>query len=113
MKMKLRLNPNSTLPRISKHEVIHSSETTRQDEYFECITDCHIDDQLCNEECVNTLKNEYIHPWYLYHENGCTRKSDNAKLIRPNPPSQQAVEQAKFVDRTYHWDRDTSNRRRN
>ena len=25
------------------------------------------------------------------------------KLIRPNPPSKEAVKRAKFVDKTYHW----------
>ena len=32
----------------------------------------------------------YEHPWYKY-------------LNRPNPPSQEAIEKAKFVDKTYHW----------
>ena len=36
----------------------------------------------------------YKHPWYEHTDN---------KLIRPNPPSQEAVEKAKFVDKTYHW----------
>ena len=31
----------------------------------------------------------YKHPWYEH------------KLNKPNPPTQQAVEQAKFVDKTY------------
>ena len=37
----------------------------------------------------------YEHPWY--------KKIDNP-LIKPNPPSKEAVEKAKFVDKTYHWD---------
>ncbi len=90
--MKLR-KQSLTQPQISKHEVVHESETTRQDEYFECITDCHIDDQHCNEKCVDTLKNEYIHPWDAYV----------AKLNKPNPPSQEDIEKAKFVDKTYEW----------
>ena len=56
---------------------------------------------------------EYVHPWYQYNENGCTRRSDNATLIRPNPPSQEAVEKAQFVDKTYHWSGDDSVRPRN
>ena len=32
----------------------------------------------------------YEHPWYKY-------------LNKPNPPSKEAVERAKFVDKTYHW----------
>ena len=42
----------------------------------------------------------YEHPWY---------KTYNNRLIRPNPPTTEAVERAKFVDRTYHWDRNTRN----
>jgi hypothetical protein len=49
----------------------------------------------------------YSHPWYQHiaKENGCARKSDKAipVLIRPNPPSKEAVERAKFVDKTYEW----------
>ena len=71
--------------------------TSKQDDYFECITDCPIDDQPCNEECVTTLKNEYVHPWDAYV----------AKLNKPNPPSQQAIEKAKFVDKTYVWNSGT------
>jgi len=33
----------------------------------------------------------YKHPWYEH------------KLNKPNPPTQQSVEQAKFVDKTYQW----------
>ena len=32
----------------------------------------------------------YKHPWYKY-------------LNKPNPPTQEAIEKAKFVDKTYHW----------
>ena len=32
----------------------------------------------------------YEHPWYTF-------------LNKPNPPSPQAVEKAKFVDKTYKW----------
>ena len=37
----------------------------------------------------------YEHPWY---------KKINNPLIKPNPPSKEAVEKAKFVDKTFHWD---------
>ena len=37
----------------------------------------------------------YEHPWYQY-------------LNKPNPPTQQAIEKAKFIDKTYHWNRDDS-----
>jgi len=53
------------------------------------------------------------HPWYEYNENGCVRKSDKATLIKPNPPSKEAIEKAKFVDKTYHWSGDDSIRPRN
>ena len=32
----------------------------------------------------------YAHPWYKY-------------LNKPNPPTQEAIEKAKFVDKTYQW----------
>jgi len=32
----------------------------------------------------------YEHPWYKF-------------LKKPNPPSQEAIEKAKFVDKTFHW----------
>ena len=37
----------------------------------------------------------YEHPWY---------KHLKKELKSPNPPTQEAVEKAKFVDKTYHWD---------
>ena len=36
----------------------------------------------------------YVHPWY---------KKVNNELNRPKPPSKEAIEKAKFVDKTYHW----------
>ena len=36
---------------------------------------------------------DYKHPWYEH------------KLNKPNPPTQQEVDKAKFVDKTFHWDR--------
>jgi len=45
----------------------------------------------------------YEHPWY---------KHTNNKLIRPNPPTKEAIERAKFVDKTYHWRRDGDTRPR-
>ena len=38
----------------------------------------------------------YEHPWYKH-------------LNKPNPPSKEAVERARFVDKTYKWNRDSSN----
>ena len=42
----------------------------------------------------------YEHPWYKF-------------LNKPNPPTQEAVEKAKFVDKTYHWEGGGSVRSRN
>ena len=39
----------------------------------------------------------YEHPWY---------KKVNNKLIKPNPPSKEAIEKSKFVDKTYQWSGD-------
>ena len=43
----------------------------------------------------------YEHPWYtvsleLYGE-------DNLELRKPNPPTPEAVEKAKFKDKTFTW----------
>ena len=40
----------------------------------------------------------YVHPWYDYVD----------KLNKPNPPTKEAIEKAKFVDKTYVWSRDNS-----
>ena len=51
---------------------------------------------------------EYVHPWYEYND----KQGVEARLIKPNPPSKEAVERAKFVDKTYRWSRDSDNRPR-
>ena len=33
---------------------------------------------------------DYVHPWYEH-------------LNKPNPPTPEAVEKAKFKDKTYNW----------
>jgi len=52
----------------------------------------------------------YEHPWYnhVVKENGCVKKSDKAIPIlnKPKPPSKEAIEKAKFVDKTYQWSGD-------
>ena len=45
----------------------------------------------------------YVHPWDAYV----------AKLKQPKPPSQEAIEKAKFVDKTYEWSGDNRVRPRN
>ena len=39
----------------------------------------------------------YEHPWY---------KHLSKELKSPNPPSKEAIEKAKFVDKTYQWSGD-------
>ena len=50
---------------------------------------------------------EYVHPWYKYNYNNISLVEyygkDSLQLNRPNPPSKEAVERAKFVDKTYEW----------
>jgi hypothetical protein len=43
---------------------------------------------------------DYEHPWYKY-------------VNKPNPPSQEDIEKAKFVDKTFHWSGSDSVRSRN
>ena len=50
----------------------------------------------------------YKHPWYEHNE-----RLDKQELNRPNPPTQEAIEKAKFVDKTYEWDRTNNIRPRN
>ena len=72
----MKFIPNLTQPQISKHEVVHPSETSRADIY-----------------------QNYEHPWYKFNK----EQEKRAQLIKPNPPSKEAIERAKFVDKTYHW----------
>ena len=76
MKLRSETNLNSTPPPISKHEVVHSSETTRADIY-----------------------KHYEHPWYKFNN----KEEDKAVLIKPNPPTKEAIERARFKDKTFHW----------
>ena len=49
----------------------------------------------------------YVHPWYEYNYTNISLVEyygDNSlQLNKPNPPSKEAVERAKFVDKTYEW----------
>ena len=51
----------------------------------------------------------YKHPWYEHNE----KFDKENKLIKPNPPTKEAIEKAKFVDKPYEWDRSDSLRSRN
>ncbi len=56
-----------------------------------------------NPNSTRPQTSNYVHPWDAYV----------AKLKKPNPPSQEAVEKAKFVDKTYQWSGSDSIRPRN
>ena len=51
---------------------------------------------------------KYQHPWYKHVSNSPIMewKDERDRLIRPNPPTKEAIEKAKFIDKTYHWNRD-------
>ena len=42
---------------------------------------------------THQTNSEYVHPWDAYV----------AKLKKPKPPTPEAVEKAKFKDKTYTW----------
>ena len=46
--------------------------------------------KLRNQNLTQQKTSEYVHPWYQY-------------LNKPNPPSQEAIAKAQFVDKTYQW----------
>ena len=59
---------------------------------------------------------EYVHPWYDYTKVALVEYygENSLQLNRPNPPSREAVERARFIDKTYEWKgRTNSNRSRN
>ena len=46
-----------------------------------------------SEKSRKDIYHNYVHPWYEYLD----------RLNKPNPPTKEAVEKAKFVDKTYVW----------
>jgi hypothetical protein len=49
---------------------------------------------------TSDIYREYVHPWYEFN----SRQDGKAvRLIRPNPPTAEAVKRAQFVDKTYKW----------
>ena len=46
----------------------------------------------------------YVHPWYEFND----KQGNKATLLKPNPPTKEAVERAKFIDKTYRWRRNPS-----
>ena len=73
MKLRSQTNLNSIPPPISKHEVVHPTEKTRADDIYQ----------------------HYEHPWYKFNS--------SQELKKPNPPTEEAIKKAKFVDKTYQW----------
>ena len=58
----------------------------------------------------------YVHPWYDYNKTALVEYYGDQylQLNRPNPPSKEAVERARFIDKTFHWTgRNSSIRHRN
>jgi len=58
---------------------------------------------------------DYEHPWYKHTSKSPIMewRDKRDRLIKPNPPTQEAIEKAKFVDKTYEWDRTNNIRPRN
>ena len=76
MKLRSQTNLNSIPPPISKHEVVHPTERTRADDIYQ----------------------HYEHPWYKFNS--------SQELKKPNPPTEEAIKKAKFIDKTYQWKKD-------
>ena len=76
MKLRSQTNLNSIPPPISKHEVVHPTEKTRADDIYQ----------------------HYEHPWYKFNS--------SQQLKKPNPPTEEAIKKAKFIDKTYQWKKD-------
>ena len=56
----------------------------------------------------------YKHPWYKHvSKSPIMEWKESDILIRPNPPTQEAVDKAQFVDKTYEWSRSDNIRPRN
>ena len=49
-----------------------------------------------NRDSTQPQTSNYVHPWDAFV----------AKLNKPKPPTQEAIEKAKFVDKTFHWGSD-------
>ena len=58
---------------------------------------------------------DYEHPWYKHTSKSPIMewRDERDRLIKPNPPTKEAIEKAKFVDKTYEWDRTNNIRPRN
>jgi len=56
------------------------------------------------QQQISDIYQHYEHPWYKFNKDN----NKPAELIKPNPPTKEAIEKAKFVDKTYHWNRNDS-----
>ena len=45
----------------------------------------------------------YRHPWYEHVALVEYYGENSLQLNRPNPPSKEAIERARFIDKTYEW----------
>ena len=52
-------------------------------------------------ESEKTRRDVYVHPWYEYES--IWRSTGEKLLKKPDPPTQEAVDKAKFVDKNYTW----------
>ena len=57
--------------------------------------------QVTNQSLTQPLISEYLQDQY------------DAALNRPNPPTQQAIEKAQFVDKTFDWKGSAANKAAN
>ena len=53
-------------------------------------------------------KKIWEHPWNSHMREWDAEKHWENQLKKPNPPTQKAIEKAKFVDKTYQWSRSDS-----
>ena len=53
-------------------------------------------------------KRIWEHPWNAHMRKWDAEKHWENQLKKPNPPSTEAIEKAKFVDKTYQWSRSDS-----
>ena len=43
------------------------------------------------------------HPWNKHMKDWDAEKELDKRLKKPNPPTKEEIEKAKFKDKTYHW----------
>ena len=46
---------------------------------------------------------DYDHPWYSCYDKTEDHEDRHLKLNKPNPPTQEQIKKAEFVDKTYKW----------